>query len=460
MGYLAGFRFKKASEIISSLTDITLVNTNKVNDFTEGSILKTLYEAFATELETYYYLTTENIKLGIYGSIYESFGFSKQDAKKAYGDVTVYFSTALSYDYIIPKGAKITSTNTEYDQEFETLEEYRVPAGNTSAVFPVYCTIAGTHGNIDSGVLNSVTNISGVQTVTNKQAFQTGKDIETLDDVRVRFRQYIQSLQRGTVQAIEYGARTVDGVEGAYIDESVGYVKVYVHDANGDLPEDLYKRVNDTINGTETLVGYAPAGVLTRVFPVHKSLVNLDISLVVPNSSLQTEEFKTSVKTKLTSYINSFSVKESLYVTDIIQQIMNTNDTGIKDTIVYPAVYPAKDLRSGVRVTDSNSIQLGKYKIPKDRLRYRDLSHDEDYLQTATGDRDDNQVISVYATDTNEANDPNTIINIPDKEVNSSDDVINDGEAGVHVSRKYLTKPNELLKANIINVTFISENER
>jgi len=118
VGYLAGFRFKKASEIISSLTDITLVNTNKVNDFTEGSILKTLYEAFATELETYYYLTTENIKLGIYGSIYESFGFSKQDAKKAYGDVTVYFSTALSYDYIIPKGAKITSTNTEYDQEF------------------------------------------------------------------------------------------------------------------------------------------------------------------------------------------------------------------------------------------------------------------------------------------------------------------------------------------------------
>jgi len=97
---LAGFRFKKASEIISSLTDTTLVNTNKVNDFTEGSILKTLYEAFATELETYYYLTTENIKAGVYGSIYEAFGFERQQAKKAYGDVTVYFSRKGNKRYI------------------------------------------------------------------------------------------------------------------------------------------------------------------------------------------------------------------------------------------------------------------------------------------------------------------------------------------------------------------------
>lgn len=457
---MAGFRFKKASEIISSLTDTTLVNTNKVNDFTEGSILKTLYEAFATELETYYYLTTENIKAGVYGSIYEAFGFERQQAKKAYGDITVYFSSALAYDYTIPKGAKVTSSNTAYDQVYETLDEYTVPAGRTSARFPVYCTTSGVHGNIISGVLDTITNISNIQLVTNQQAFQTGKDVETLENVRIRFRQYIQSLQRGTVQAIEYGAKTVDGVEGAYVDESVGYVKVYVHDANGDLPSDLYQRVTDTILGTETQTGYAPAGVLTRVFPVHKSLVNLYIDLVVPETALQTKEFSENVRTRLTGYINSFGVKDSIYVSDIIQQVMDTNDSGVKDTVVNLNVFPASDLRSGVRVTNSNSIQLGKYRVPKSRLQYLDLSHDESYLQTPTGDRDGTQESPLRAIGSDTAIDTGNIIDIPDKAVNSADDVINDDDAGIHISRKYATKPNEILKVNEIIVTFITGNER
>lgn len=457
---MAGFRFKKASEIISSLTDITLVNTNKVNDFTEGSILKTLYEAFATELETYYYLTTENIKAGVYGSIYEAFGFERQQAKKAYGEVTIYFATPLPYAYTIPRGAKVTSSDIAYDQVYETLEEYLVPAGRTSARFPVYCTTAGIHGNIISGVLDTITNISNVQTVTNQEAFQTGKDTETIENVRIRFRQYIQSLQRGTVQAIEYGAKTVDGVEGAYVDESVGYVKVYVHDANGDLPPELYQRVTDVINGTETETGYAPAGVLTRVFPVHKSLVNLYIDLVVPEVALQTKEFSENVKTRLTSYVNSFNVSEPLYVSDIIQQVMDTNDSGIKDTVIELNVFPASDLRSGVRVTDSNSIQLGNYIIPKSRLRYIDNSHDESYLQTATGDRDNNLEAPLRSSIADIANNTDSIIDIPDKAVNSANDVVNDDVSGIHVSRKYATKSNEILKVNEVIVTFITENER
>mgnify|MGYP000861551659 CR=1 FL=1 len=38
-------RYKKASEVLSTMTDYVLTHTNKVNDFTEGSAIETLLEA-------------------------------------------------------------------------------------------------------------------------------------------------------------------------------------------------------------------------------------------------------------------------------------------------------------------------------------------------------------------------------------------------------------------------------
>ena len=379
------FRYKKANEVLATLTDYTLTHTNKLNDFTEGSAIETLYEAIATEIEMYYYLNMENIKFGVWNSIHDAFGFNRKPALKAYGTVLLSYNSPVSHATIIPRGATFSSSNELYSQTYETLEEVTIPAGTQYASITVYCTQAGEYGNIPSGVLDTSGNLGDVYGITNPEAFSTGQDAETLAEVRVRFRQYIQALQRGTVQALQYGANNMPNIKGSYIAEQPGLVRLYAHDANGDLPLYLQKALQGEMEY------WRPAGIPVQVLPTHKTVVDLDVKITVPNSNLRVDTFLEAIRVKLIKYLNSFKVHDHLYNADIIQQVMDANDLGIVDATVDVRVYPDLALRGGLAEADDDRIYVWGNYISRSKLQPKDRSISENYIVSNPEDKDDNE---------------------------------------------------------------------
>ncbi|MBT9670561.1 hypothetical protein GPK34_00720 [Secundilactobacillus kimchicus] len=387
------FRFKRAADTIASMVDYTLTNTNKINDFTEGSAVQTLYEAFGTEIEQYYYLNVENLKVGIQQGVMEAFGFPRRPQLKAYGSVVVDFISETPSRVIIPKGTRFTSSNSYYTQTFETLDEQVIEAGTATTSVVVYCTQGGTYGNVPAGVIDVASNLSGVAEVYNPSAFQTGQDEETMLEVRRRFRQYIQALQRGTVQALQFGATNVPNVQAAYVDETPGYVRLYVHDANGDLPQRLQIAVQNE------LIYWRSVGIPVEVFGVHKTIVNLDVTLDVPNPSLQSEALLSEAADRLNKYLNSMKVNQDLFVNDLIQKVMDIDDVGIQDVVVNAMAYPDADLRGDTTVSDINSIIINEHKYPKSMYQPVDRSTSEDYIVSNPEDLDDNEYAEINGDD-------------------------------------------------------------
>jgi len=433
-------RYKKASDVLSTMTDYVLTHTNKINDFTEGSAIETLLEASSLETEMLYYLTMQNIKSGIQDGVMQAFGFTRKQATYAYGTVRLTFTSELTTSLYIPKGTLFSCSDTSYTQTYQTLDEYQIPSGANYVDIPVYCTTVGAYGNIPANMIDTTTDITYLDTVTNLEAFQTGTDEETVSDMTVRFRQMIQSLQRGTVQALEYGAKTVDGIAGAYVFESTyGSVTVYCHDANGDLSSDLQTAV------TNELYYWKAAGIRVSVQPVHKTTVDLTIGINVPNTTLQTDDFLAAVKLRMENYLNAYTVGQPVYISDLIQNVMDISDWGIVDTEI-EAQANIDDTLSGKTAVDEDSyININGMDVKPQDLQPIDISKDNTYgiisMKQNTKTNNDNSVSYKDAvTDTDSDTGEQTV-------------------EPIEISSKYNTAGNELVKAGTVTVYFIDNND-
>ena len=183
-----GFVFRKANQIIKSEINDILTHTDKINDFTTGSIARTMVEAEALEIEKLYYYTLENLKHAIDESVTTAFGFTRKKATYAYGDVLVRLSAPLTQDLVIDRGTLFYSTNPNYQQQYRTNVAYRIPKGSQSFTIVVYCTVIGTYGNIPENTINRSTDIGELFSVTNPEAFNTGTDEENPEAAKIRFR--------------------------------------------------------------------------------------------------------------------------------------------------------------------------------------------------------------------------------------------------------------------------------
>lgn len=345
-------QFKRAADIVSRMIDITLTGTQRINDFSEGSVILTLYEAVATQIEALYILSRQNIQDGIEQSIYESFNFYRIPEQKAYGSLRISFNSPLQADYVIPTGTQVGSSQSAYTQVYETIGDYFVPAGAVTATIDVYCTQAGTIGNVPAGTLDALlSSMSNIQAVTNPDAFQTGQDEEPLANVKSRFRAYINSLGRATKPAIEYGARTVPEIAGVYVDEQVGYIKVYCHDLNGNLSDNLKEQVYTA------LTDYKPAGIPLDIFPIVRRSLSVNVGVTVNDKATISTNYQTYITTAVTNHLNAKTVSQDLVLSDLIQLVKNIDPSNIYDVTI-----------TGLSDTSSGSLPIENVIVGNDEL--------------------------------------------------------------------------------------------
>jgi uncharacterized phage protein gp47/JayE len=212
------FSIKTFEQLTTRMIEWFKGNTSQITDFSIGSKARTMIEAVAMVVEELYYFVWEAIKVRLEESIYLAFDFPLRPARRATGYATFSRTTPAGQDYLIPVGTMIATEATDYNPEiqFETTTSVTLLTGETSVTIPIQARREGKLGNVAAGkIIIFFSKPSGVEAVTNQLALVDGRDLETRDERKQRFREYIASRWRATKQALQYGAMEVPGVTAA-----------------------------------------------------------------------------------------------------------------------------------------------------------------------------------------------------------------------------------------------------
>ena len=326
---------KSMYTVLKDLIDWTTARTNKITDFNIGSGIRTMYEAVSVQLEEFYFRMKQNALYAIATSIYTSFDFDRKAAGYATGEVTIAFTRALPTSLTIPKGTKFCTSEVYGFIYFESVEDHYVKAGLVSTVVKVKCTEPGIIGNVPAGAISLIipTNVI-IRNIYNEGTFTNGRDAETATEHKKRFQHYINTLAKSTASAVLYGTLEVEGVTGAWVDDNyIGYVKVYVHNSDGELPEDLRAEV------LKHLISYRAAGIEVEVLPIVKIEIDQNIEVMVGND-FDTDVYAGLIDTTVTKFLNDYTVGTNYHVSDIITFIKSSYE----DAVINVVMPGAKDI--------------------------------------------------------------------------------------------------------------------
>lgn len=344
-------RIRPQTEILSRMMDYTNAVTSKVTDFTVGSAIRAMYDAYSIELEALYMLTAENIETGIEEGLISAFGFETRPAQRAYGDLTISLYSEMDTPTLIARGTTFRSSDPLYTTTYQAPVDYYIPANVRVYTIRVVCTEEGLVGNIPANKITIMdTGIRNFSGATNDEAFLTGREAETYEQAKHRFQLFIEAIGRGTKQSLKYGAYTVPEITGVFVDEKVGIAYVYCHDSNGDLPDDIREEV---IKAEEN---YRPAGIELLVLPVNKIKLDITLTVIMNDSGVLTDRYKSDLISFVEAYLNSFAMPRNLILADLTQAIMNYDDVNIYDCAIMSP--------SGNIITQNNElIRAGKIDI-------------------------------------------------------------------------------------------------
>lgn len=345
------FKLKHFTQITASEVNWMASVQGKITDFNIGSVGRTLLEAFAMEVEEFYYRMVDALEAEIPNSAYEAFGFSLQSATKASGTVTFGRSTPAAQDYVIPAGTIVSTTDLV---TFQTIASVTLSTGLTTAQTGVVAVTAGLSGNVSAGaigVLNGA--LLGIETVTNPLALTGGTDQESEESRANRFRIFIESLPRTTIGGLVGGAMTAslsDG--GGNLLERVreaktvepyltgagprSVVDLYIDNGSGTASANLIAATQDMIDGsaigvTPAVTGYRSAGITVNVKAVSAMPINVTttITIVAGETAASVQE---AVKASIGQYINGLHIHDPLDWERLLTVIITT--PGVQTAVV------------------------------------------------------------------------------------------------------------------------------
>lgn len=223
------------------------------------------------------------------------------------------------------------------DVQFTTDEDVAYTTSQTGDVsVSITATTAGTVGNVAAGAVNRVvsTLFDSTITVTNDAITVGGAPAESDESLRTRVRAYPSTLRRGTLAALEYGARQVPTVAHATAveDAATGMVTVYVTDASGGSNAAM---VVDVIREMEN---WRAAGALVLVTGGSLYVLNpIQITLSV-RPGVDTAAIAASVKAAIAARVARLKIGETCRREIIQQAALNVDPDNVTGcTVILPA---------------------------------------------------------------------------------------------------------------------------
>lgn len=242
-------------------------------------------------------------------------GISRKDSTKASGYVTI---TGINGSKIV-KGEMVATDRLNY-----LFLEDKVIENKTIDVL-VECEIDGVEGNIPAGAIKYFPKtLQGLQTVTNKQAFENGYDVEDDESLRERYYTKVRTpATSGNIYHYELWTKEVVGVGDCRIIplwDGNGTVKVVIINANKvGADEALINSVKENIEKNR------PIGATVTVISAEEIPININFALNI-ESTYELETVKEKIKTTITNYLKEIAFnKEYVSIAKIGAFILDTD---------------------------------------------------------------------------------------------------------------------------------------
>lgn len=270
------FQIKNFASISASMINWMKVTQQKITDFSIGSIVRSMLEAIAAEIDQLYQQMFNGLVEAIPVATYNSFNFSALPELPATGLIRVTITSSAT-DTPIASGTTFTfsGANVTYTAE----NDQTITAGNTFVDVLTSANTAGSIGNCAQGQIFTMTPApNGFVSATNLSPFANGVDAETDAERQLRFNAFIASLPRGTVAALNYGLKltVVTDSQGNEIErvvyasvvepyladasQPIALVNCYIHNGVGSTSSALVTLATQIINGYYDSTGAAVPG--------------------------------------------------------------------------------------------------------------------------------------------------------------------------------------------------------
>lgn len=371
---MATFQIKNFTSIAASMMQRMGAATKKVTDFNIGSVVRTMLEAVAAELDELYQQLFNGVTQAIPVATYNTFNFPALSAGAASGQIGVNI-TAQTTGTLIAVGTVFTSLGA--GTSYASANDVTIPAGQTAASVLSVAQKVGVIGNIPSG-LNFTPNpaITGFVSASNAAAFTDGQDAETEAQHQQRFNEYILSLARCTPAALSYGAGTSQVITNGVVTEQVKYsnpveawkisdanpyglVFVYVHNGTGSTSSQLVSQCSSILYGYvdtngNKVPGYKAAGVNLTVFAATDTPLDVSGTFVLA-PGFDSDDVQAAIEAAISTYIYSipiegvFQYTKYIYLARAVPGVANFSPTSpLSDQV---STYSQKFLPGDINIT-------------------------------------------------------------------------------------------------------------
>jgi len=333
------FQIKDFASIAASMINYMKSVTTKVTDFNQGSVVRTMLEAPAAELEELYLQMLIGLQEGIPVATYNTFGFDLLPAATASGAVRFSTATPAASAIPIPLGTLVQVPGRTIT--YATQVDASIAVGQTYVDVLCAASVPGSQGNVSAASITQMVGaVAGISSVSNPAPLVNGRDQETEADRLSRFRDYIRTLARGTISAVLYGAKTaqrkdasgnvVEYVAGAALDEPwltntaypIGLVNVYVHNGASATSAALVAEAQKIIDGyydadSNPVPGYKAAGVKVVVAAATDQSINVT-GVVTVDPSFVSSTVLSDATAAIQVYIQNLGVGADVLKSELI----------------------------------------------------------------------------------------------------------------------------------------------
>ncbi|MFO1432400.1 MAG: baseplate J/gp47 family protein [Candidatus Competibacteraceae bacterium] len=342
-----------------------------LTDTTEGSVVRTLVEAFARELAVCYeqlhkvyrygYLdTAESVALD---NVVALLGISRYQAGHVEGSVTFSRQQPAPEDIPIPAGTLVTGRDIPL---FETVGNGSLNKGEVETTVGVRAVEPGGKA-VSAGKITIMPRPMLGIGVSNRGDLIPRQQEETDNELRERARHALQRANLGTQAALEQAVRSLGVSQVTFLEEAPGLVKVILSDP--DLFEDVKKLDALLQQARKAVEKVRPAGVKVEVKAFDPIRVQLTATLLLDAEypPLEKKRIQDGIEQALKDYFAGLKVGESVRwdeVKDILtrpKEVVKVDE--ITPTPGYRYLEPFREiegkLESARSILHGDDIQIG-----------------------------------------------------------------------------------------------------
>lgn len=261
--------------------------------------------------------TADGAQLDLHGA---QRGVDRRGSEKAVGTLAFSRYVPISFDLVIPKGTVCASYGGEA-VEYETTEEAVLVAGSVTVSVPARAVTGGSAGNAAAGYISTiVSEVTGINYVTNPQAFSGGTDPERDEDYRARILAGLGRLESfGSAGYYEGIALEQAGVKSAQAGASAdgSSVTVYVWGDGAAVSSEAIAELQ------RRLSGLCPLGVTATVQSASTKKVPVGATLKMREGADYSAAV-TAISAAVKAWLGKRSVGESVYMAEIQRLILDT----------------------------------------------------------------------------------------------------------------------------------------